>query len=353
MKLQAFQQFLKEKKVDVAFFHNLDEKLNASMYYFSQYLGAGVLLIPQSGKPILVVPQLDDERARKTKMRVVTWKKKKLFEVLQEVVKKRRMNKIGIDKNHISLVWNSILKKKFGKPLVDMNKTLVALRRQKTKEEQSIIREACKIKGEIFNKTLDQWHTFKTETDVAAYFQYLAAKQGLLTSFPMIVASGKNASSPHYEPQNTKLQKGFCVIDCGIKYKGYCTDMTRTVFVGTPSKKEKDHYEKIKNIQESVMDLYKVGTKVADLDVFVRKKLGSLEKYFIHSLGHGVGIDVHEAPHISNRSKEILLENEYVTNEPGIYIPKKMGIRIEDDILITKKGPEVLTKMCSKELICL
>src|SRR3989338_4669412 len=329
-------------------------QFNATMYYFSKYTGSGVLLIPQTGKPFLIVPQLDEERARQTKTNVIPWKKKKLFETLQETMKKEGIGRknIGIDYEHLTLSWHHMLKKELGKKLIDIHPELISLRRTKTKEEQDIIQEGCRKKISIFQKTLDAWNNFKTEGEAAAHFQYIAAQQGFSLSFPTIVASGKHASLPHYEPSQERLQRGFCVIDCGIRYQGYCTDMTRTLFIGNPTQKEKQLYEFILSIQEEVMEHYKAGAKVSDLDFFVRKKLGKYEKLFIHSLGHGVGLDVHEAPPISARSKEILQEHEYVTNEPGIYLPRKYGIRIEDDLLITKKSPIVLTKACSKQLQC-
>ena len=353
MKLKLFQEHLQEKDIDFAFFHNLESiEFDPNIFYFSRYTGAGVLLIPKSGKPVLIVPGLDELRAKKTSMQVVVWGKKRLFEVIDNVIINNHWKKenVGIDESKTSVFWQKMIKKNITRKIADVKEKIVSLRREKTKEEIEILKESCKIKCAIFEKTLDNFSTFKTESDLAAYFQYLAAKKGFALSFPTIVGSGKNASFPHHETANTKLQKGFCVIDCGIRYKHYCTDMTRTIFIGAPSKKEKEIYQKIRDVQESVMNLYQIGAKTKDLDLFVRKKLGNLERFFNHGLGHGVGLDVHEAPSIGTRSKEVLQEFDYVTNEPGIYLPNKLGIRIEDDVLITKEGPEVLTKYCTKDL---
>lgn len=354
MKIKQLQSFLQEKNIDAALFFNLDGMhLQADMFYFSQYHGYGTLLIPQQGKPILIVPELDEGKARKTACKVIVWKKKKLFDIITEVMQKQHINKekIALNESTTNLALYKALKKNLCKKIVNIQEKVRELRREKTAKEIEIIKEACKLKCSIFNKTISQFKEFKTESDVAAYFQYLAAKKGCEISFPTIVGSGKNGAFPHHETANAKLQKGFCVIDCGIRYKNYCTDMTRTIYLGNPTKKDKERYHIVLQTQESVMQKYVIGTKCSGLDEYARKLLGKYEKYFIHSLGHGVGLEVHEAPGIGMRSKEVLQENDYVTNEPGIYIPNKFGIRIEDDILITKKRPLVLTKPCFKEFL--
>ena len=165
----------------------------------------------------------------------------------------------------------------------------------------------------------------------------------------IIVASGSNASSPHHKPSNAKIKKGFCVIDFGVKYRGYCSDITRTVYAGRPSLKEKEIYNSLLKIQEEAINLAKNNKKCSELYDFVNESLGKYKKYFTHGLGHGVGVEIHEMPNLTLNSKDRIKDGMAFTIEPGIYISGKFGIRIEDTILF-KNRPIALTKT-SKDLL--
>ena len=172
---------------------------------------------------------------------------------------------------------------------------------------------------------------------------------GLELSFNPIVASGKNASMPHYAPAAKKIMKGFCVIDFGVKYKGYCSDITRTVYVGKPSKKEKEIFNMLLTIQKNAINKIKSSKKCSELYDFVNNSLGKYKSNFTHGLGHGVGVEIHELPNLTLNSKDRIKNNMVFTIEPGIYFPKRFGIRIEDTVLFKNK-PIVLTKT-SKDLL--
>ncbi|MBS3176557.1 aminopeptidase P family protein [Candidatus Woesearchaeota archaeon] len=356
MKLKEFQQYLQEKKIDATLLYQFDlGNLHAPLYYFSRYTGYGALIIPASGKPVLVVPKLDEERATQTGLEVVSWQKIKFSEVIKKTFRQCHLGKerIGIDEDRTSIALAKVFKKQLAKTLVPIGKKISELRRTKTNDELNILREGCYATTQILNKALANFSAFKTESDVAAFLQYEAKKRGYDLSFPAVVASGKHASLPHHETGPIKLQHGFCVIDFGIRYQHYCTDMTRTVFIGKPNSGQKKLYELVLKTQRNTTRLYVEKKKCVDIDAFARKQLGNYEKYFIHSLGHGIGLEVHEAPGIGPSSKDHLQISDVVTNEPGVYIPKKLGIRIEDDVVITKKGPEVLTNKCSTDLTTL
>jgi len=168
-------------------------------------------------------------------------------------------------------------------------------------------------------------------------------KSGYELAFNPVVASGKNAAVPHHAPENIKLKKGFCVIDFGIKYKGYCSDATRTIYIGRPKEKEIRLYNFLLRMQKDAIKNAKIGKKCSDLYNKVNEDLKEYKKYFTHGLGHGIGIDVHELPNLTEKSKDILKRGMAFTIEPGIYFKNQLGIRIEDDILLTKKA-EILTK---------
>lgn len=215
------------------------------------------------------------------------------------------------------------------------------------KEEKEIarMRQAAKLTDIIFTELIDSWNDFYSEADAVNYILSCIAERGVEPSFPPIVASGKNAASPHHKPHYEKMQPGFCVIDFGVRFKGYCSDMTRTIYIGTPEKAEKHIYAHLLASQEKTITRVAPGMSVHELDAFCRTELGEeLSQYFIHSLGHGLGSQVHEFPSVSKKSAATLQERMVITIEPGVYVPETYGIRIEDDVLVTSAGYDVLTQ---------
>ena len=205
------------------------------------------------------------------------------------------------------------------------------------------IKKACRITDEVFSLLLKNIKEFRTERDIRLFIIRAIRKKGHKIAFTPIVASDKNAANPHHRG-DAKLKKGFCVIDLGAEYNGYCSDMTRTVYLGRPTKREKELYNKVLGVQKKAIRLMKVGKGYGDVCTKVRKILGKRQKYFIHALGHGVGRKIHEKPKVSCKSKDIVKVNEIITIEPGLYYKKKLGIRIEDTILIKRTKTEILTK---------
>ena len=213
------------------------------------------------------------------------------------------------------------------------------------------IRRATKITDVLFADLIKHWDEFFTEADAANYLLKEMSIRGLQPSFPPIVASGMHAANPHHIPEYKQIQSGFCVIDIGVRYKGYCSDMTRTIFVGTPSSENRRLYQTLLDAQIATTKKVIVGTNVKDISTFCRDYLGEkLNKEFIHALGHGVGSQVHEWPSVNSKGDAILAENMVITIEPGVYKHGAYGIRVEDDVLVTKKGPEILNDT-SKDLI--
>jgi Xaa-Pro aminopeptidase len=170
-------------------------------------------------------------------------------------------------------------------------------------------------------------------------------KEASGVSFDTIVASGENSSKPHAVPSDRKIQEeDIITIDMGCKYNGYCSDMTRTIFVGKVPEHIKPVYDLVLKNQQKVLDEMKDGVSTRMLSIMVENdfKLNNFD--LIHSLGHGVGMEIHERPYVSNRPDVNLKENMVVTDEPGIYEPGQFGVRIEDTVLITKFGCISLTK---------
>ena len=203
-------------------------------------------------------------------------------------------------------------------------------------EEENALREACRLTCERMNACLEQFSTFRTEGEVKAFLE-----KDVETAFDTIVASGKHAAEPHYDGGGP-LERGFCVIDFGIKHKGLCADITRTVFLGTPSEKEKKTYYDLLKEHRRLLREVKPGRRLKQLHWTFVKRLGGKKKLFIHALGHGLGKEVHE------KGSRRLKKNECITIEPGLYEKGSWGIRIEDDVM---GSGEVLTRDVTHDLL--
>lgn len=222
------------------------------------------------------------------------------------------------------------------------------------------MKKCAGVGDKIFSKVCIQLkkHTFKSEIELADFIKSEIHKSGGVEAFPVIVTSGSRAGNDiHPIPTSSKLT-GFVIIDFGVKMDGYCSDMTRTVFVGKPTKTQIDLYNVLLNAQNGSIKYFKHDFPVSSSDAYVRGflanstyiKHGKLDQYFIHTLGHGIAKKVHENPKIFFKSKEVFKIGQMVTSEPGIYIPNTLGIRIEDMYLITDDKPIQITKS-KKELL--
>ena len=193
------------------------------------------------------------------------------------------------------------------------------------------------------------------EYDIAAEIGYRMAKSGCITSFNTIVASGENGSMPHAVLSNRVIQRGdFITMDFGCVYNGYCSDMTRTVAVGQPSEEMAEVYRIVLEAQRRALDLIAPGVNCFDVDTAARGYISDMGygEYFGHGLGHSFGLEVHEEPRFSPQCHENLVPGICISVEPGIYLPGKFGVRIEDTVCITEDGYRNFTST-PKELIIL
>lgn len=219
------------------------------------------------------------------------------------------------------------------------------LRAIKDKDEIDNIKEACRITDECFTFLQGFIKPGMTEKQIARKIQnyYMDNAEGI--AFEPIVASGENSSKPHAIPTDRSIEENDIItIDMGCKIKGYCSDMTRTIFIGNPTEEQKKVYNLVLNNQEKSLKEMKDGASIKDIAKIVTSNFALQGYDLAHSLGHGVGLEIHEVPFIREANDNTLKEKMVVTDEPGIYIPGSFGVRIEDTILITKDGPEVLTK---------
>lgn len=356
MKIKKFQDLLKEKKIDFALFYNLDGvSHDTDMFYFSNYKGVGSLILPRDKKPFLLVPEMGFVRAKKaSKIKVYKWKKgKRLFEFLSILTRKNKIKTkvVGINKNVFTLNVYKSLKKYFKKiKTKDVSQLVSKAREIKSNEEIKLIKKACSINDTIFTSLIKNLRNkkLKKESEIVNFLKDEAKKNNSELAFS-VVGSGKGGSIPHYEEKNIKLRKGFCILDFGVNYKGYNSDMTRTIYIGKPRKKDRELYDFMFNVQKDLIKNIKVGDNCGKIYNLALKKLGRYSKYFTHGLGHGIGLKVHELPNLSLDSKDKIINNMVFTIEPGIYFQNKFGIRIEDTVLMKDK-PIRITKS-TKDLL--
>ena len=240
------------------------------------------------------------------------------------------------------------------KPLTNK---LYVLRSVKKRDETNSIVSAQRIAEKAYYDALGFIKAGKTEKEIAAFLEYRMKLYGAeKIAFETIAVSGKNSSMPHGVPTDKKVENGdFITLDFGAVINGYCSDMTRTVAVGFATDEMKRVYNTVLQAQQKVIDTVKAGILCSDADKAARSiiEAAGYGEYFSHSTGHGVGLEIHEMPTLSENAGDIKLRaGQIVTDEPGIYIPEKFGVRIEDMLLIQKNGCKNLTK-AEKHLIIL
>jgi len=223
------------------------------------------------------------------------------------------------------------------------------LRKFKDAAEVAMMRKAIRVAEDAFVAMRKSLRVGQTETQIAAKLEYEMRTRGAeRPSFPTICAEGANAAAPHARPGSRKLKRGSALlVDWGAQVNHYCSDLTRMLFVGTISPRFAEIYRVVLEAQMAGVEAVRPGARLCDVDEASRaiiKKAG-FGKQFTHGLGHGLGLDVHEPPSVSWRSKDELEPGMLVTIEPGIYLPGVGGVRIEDDVLVTANGRKVLTTL--------
>jgi len=257
--------------------------------------------------------------------------------------------RIGIEAPFMTVEFYQMLRRTFPKSgLVETENVVEDLMMQKDKNEIKLIRNAVKITDEVFNEILAMIKPGVSEREIAAEITYLHMKKGAeKNSFESIVASGPRSALPHGIASDRKIGKNeFVTIDMGCFFKGYPSDMTRTVVVGKATNKQRDIYNVVLEAQKKAIKAAKPGAKCSDVDAVARNFIttAGYGDYFTHGLGHGLSFEVHARPTVSRISKTILKPGMVITIEPGIYIEGFGGVRIEDDIVITEKGCEILNR---------
>lgn len=333
----------------------------ANMHYVCSFSPSeGMILILKDGTAYHIVDSRYTETAKNyaiaTELNVVEISKGFIDE-LKNLIDKHNIKSLVFEDKTISYSRYTQLRDKLpGVEFVELGDRLMRVRNRKDADEIVFMKKANAIAEKAFTELLNHIEAGKSEKELAAYFDYLMSKYGSDgLSFDTILLTGAHTSMPHGVPSDKKIESGdFVLFDFGATYKGYHSDMTRTVAVKSASDEMKEAYELVRKAQKAGITALDDGVKCADVykaayDVLEEKHMG---KYFRHSLGHGVGLEIHEGFNASPNSKDTYETGNVTSIEPGIYIPDKFGIRIEDVLYLSPHGIENLSNI-TKELIIL
>ncbi len=336
-------------KIDSLFFFN-----TSNIFYLSGFSGSdGVLLLTPAKTILLIDGRYTTQASLQTKNMQIIEYKDKISGIIQ-AIRDFRLKIIGFESDQLTVdIYNKISSVFHKKTFVPLSDELKLIRACKDKTEIALMKKAASIASSAICGVLSEIRQGVTEKDLALQLEYSARRLGAdQLSFEPIVAFGKNSALPHAKPTTKKIKKrDFIVIDFGVKYKGYCSDETCTVAFGELTKKQKHAYQAVKFAQEAALACIKSNVAASAVDRQARSIFGNkYGSYFVHGTGHGVGLEVHEAPRLASNSQDVLETNMVVTVEPGLYFPGQWGIRIEDTVLVKENCCEKLTKM-DKELI--
>ncbi len=278
----------------------------------------------------------------------------KMLEFIEQVAKKAKYASVAIEADVMTVATHKAIAEKLPKvELVPTSGQVEQLRMVKDKEEVQQIRDAVHCAERAFGVIKASMRAEQTEKQVADNMEHqIRLFGGQCSSFPPIIAVGPRAALPHARPGKSKIgESDFVLVDWGARVGGYASDLTRMVVTGRISPKLRKIYGVVAKAQQRAIDTIRHGVKMNDVDAAARSHIAKsgYGKYFGHGLGHGIGLQIHEAPRLGPKEDAELAAGMVVTVEPGIYVPGWGGVRIEDDVLVTRSGCEVLTS-CSKVL---
>lgn len=326
----------------------------ANVRFLCGYSGSsGLLWITQNSVVFLTDFRYQEQARREVEASKKVIIKKTLFDDLLAMPAVAKSRRIGYESGYLLCSQLDRLSKDIpAKRLVPTFGLVESARQIKDVDELAKVAKAASIADRAFSAILKFIKPGISERAVANQLDYYLKQFGAeKPSFDSIVASGPNSALPHAQPGNRKLRKGdFLVLDFGARYRGYCSDMTRTVCIGKPTARHLDIYNLVHRAQAAGLDAVRPGVqgRAADGDARSVIENAGYGRYFGHGLGHGVGLEVHEGPRLGKTSEDVLKPGNVVTVEPGVYLPGWGGVRIEDLVAVTERGCRVLSRSTKK-----
>ncbi|MFO7941189.1 MAG: Xaa-Pro peptidase family protein [Bacillota bacterium] len=340
--------------------HEIDAMLITSPLnrrYLTGFTGsAGTLLVTTSEAYLVVDSRYHEQAREQVRECVIVPQGRELTQNLRDLAADANVGRLGFESENVSYGtyrrWTANVSELQWIPITDMVETL---RLVKDDDELEAIRRAASIADEAFEEILPTVRAGRTEAEIALDLEFCARRLGAEgLSFPLIVASGERSSLPHGRASERQIRPGdFITFDYGVVYDGYCSDATRTIAVGEPGDDAREVYQTVLSAQLRALDQLRPGKTGFEIDSAARCIIedAGFGDYFGHGLGHGVGLAVHEGPRLSYMdANEVLKPGMVVTVEPGIYLPSRFGVRIEDLVVVTDDGAEILTTP-TKELV--
>ena len=319
--------------------------------YLCGFTGSsGLLLVEESGSVFFTDVRYDTQAHAEVKgAKVVIARQAVLSAAADRIAALRGKQVIAIEADHVTVSDRKRLNNLLPTHLRLKNASSLVERARMVKDEDelAVIRSAVNLGAKLFDRALEVMRPGVKESDVAAEMEYAARRAGAEEmSFSTIIASGERSALPHGRASDKPIKPGgFAVCDFGVILDGYCSDQTRTVWVGNVSEDARVVYEAVLEAQLAAIAAVGPGVSVGEVDGAARKVLRKrgLGRYFTHSTGHGVGLEIHEAPRLAAGQKAVLQPGMVITIEPGVYFPGKWGVRIEDMVTVTARGCDVLT----------
>lgn len=360
-KVQEIQNYLQKNQIDAAFVTTPDNVFYVSGFKSNPHERLLGVMIFKEAEPFLICPQMEisDAKAAGWSYEVIGHQDTdNAMDILAQAIIARNVNPLtfAIEKAQLIVERLEALQQSFPQAtFVRLDEKINAMRVIKDEDELNKLRKAAQLADYAIEVGCKEIAEGKTEMEILTAIESAIQEKGCKMSFETMVLSGPKSASPHGKPGARKVEKGDMILfDLGVIYDGYCSDITRTVAFGEPSEAQKAIYNAVLAANSNAIAAVKPGVRAMDLDKIARDTItnAGYGEYFTHRLGHGLGISVHEFPSVTGANDMVMEEGMVFTIEPGVYKSDVTGVRIEDDVVVTKDGVEVLTKF-PKDLIVL
>jgi len=326
---------------------NLEGSDLVSQRYLTGFTGEGALLLSERGSLLLTDSRYTEQARREVPGLALKEVKGKYVAAVATAINELRVSRVAFAAKRMSHYWVQRLDEQAGAEMIALDDPVGGLRRVKHPEEMERIRRATKLAEAALTELLPKIEAGQSEQELALELELIMRRNGAeKAAFDLIVASGENSAHPHHRPQKRRLQKGdLLLFDIGAQVDGYCCDLTRVFAVGEVPVRTLEIYDLVLRANRAGVAAVKAGASGKAVDAVARQVIdeGGHKEHFGHGVGHGVGLEVHEAPSLSSVSEDTLETGMVVTVEPGVYLPGFGGTRIEDLVVVTKDGCEVLT----------